>query len=254
ALAQRQSQARAAQTLLQRRIDLNEVLEQVSMQVLRNTDPGVGNGEADIPVTFGSRGNPYLALLGELQRVRDEVTQDLRQLLVIGVQARDVPGLFENQVDRVAIQNWPEHPPQRREQIEHVEPGGRDGDSSRFDFRQVEQIVDHLAELHGRAADEHYLLVLLGAQRSIQFVAEQPRDAADRAQWRPEFVAHVGQEPAVQIGGLAQLVGLGVEFGIQGENALVGFLELGAQQFVLAAQFFNSLGLRALRRHRINHR
>ncbi len=67
-------------------------------------------------------------------------------------------------------------------------------------------------------------------------------------------MAHVGQEPAFQIGGLPQLLGLGVEFGIQGKNALVGFLELGAQQFVFAAQFFNSLGLRALRRHRINHR
>ncbi|MNI80003.1 hypothetical protein D3C73_1364980 [compost metagenome] len=42
-------------------------------------------------------------------------------------------------------------------------------------------------------------------------------------------MAHVGQEAAFQVRSLAQLFGLVVEFGIQRQYALVGFIQLGAQ-------------------------
>ena len=61
-------------------------------------------------------------------------------------------------------------------------------------------------------------------------VEQQARDAADRADRRAELVAHVGQEAALELGGLAQLLGLGVEFGVERDHAAVGFLELGSQR------------------------
>ena len=49
---------------------------------------------------------------------------------------------------------------------------------------------------------------------------------ADR---RAELMAHVGQEAALEFGGLAQLLGLRVELGIERDHAAVGLLEFGAQ-------------------------
>ncbi|MNO77518.1 hypothetical protein D3C76_686320 [compost metagenome] len=42
-------------------------------------------------------------------------------------------------------------------------------------------------------------------------------------------MAHVGQEAAFEVRGLAQLLGLVVEFGIQRQDALVGFIQFGTQ-------------------------
>ena len=50
------------------------------------------------------------------------------------------------------------------------------------------------------------------------------------AERRAELVAHVRQEAALEVGGLAQLRGLVVELGVQRDHALVGFVEFGAQR------------------------
>ncbi|MNG22005.1 hypothetical protein D3C84_1064430 [compost metagenome] len=70
---------------------------------------------------------------------------------------------------------------------------------------------------------------MLGAQGAVEFVAQQTGDAQDRAQWRAELMAHVRQEAALEVRGLAQLIGLGVQLGVQRQHALVGFIQLGAQ-------------------------
>jgi hypothetical protein len=50
---------------------------------------------------------------GEFQRVGNEIAQDLRELLVVGVQARQSDRLFENQINRRCIDDRPEHAAQR---------------------------------------------------------------------------------------------------------------------------------------------
>ena len=111
---------------------------------------------------------------------------------------------------------------------EIVDPAG-------LDLGQVEQVVDHLGRV--RAAEVWMkldLLLLLVGQRAVEPVQQDPRDAADRAERRPELVAHVGQEAALQVGGLAQLVGVVVELGVQRDDALVGLGQLGRQRVDLA--------------------
>ncbi|WP_242603310.1 hypothetical protein [Xanthomonas citri] len=61
-------------------------------------------------------------------------------------------------------------------------------------------------------------------------------------------MAHVRQKAALEFGHVAQLFGLLVELGIQGQHALVGFFQLFAQGLVLLAQAFkfSHLGCRQI--------
>jgi hypothetical protein len=130
--------------------------------------------------------------------------------------------LLEHDGDLVVRDDRPEHAAQRGEEIHHVEPRRRDRDASRFDLREIEQVVHHLVEVHGRALDESELLLLLLVERPVQAVEHDARDAADRAERRAEFVTHVGEESALQIRCLAQLHRRIVELGVESDDAAIG--------------------------------
>jgi hypothetical protein len=145
------------------------------------------------------------------------------------------------------VQDRLEHAAQRREQIDHLEPGGRDGDAAGFDLGQIEQVVDHFRQLEGRGPDELELLLLLVRQRAVELVLQDPRDALDGAERGAELVAHVGEEPALEIGRFAQPHGVVVELGVQREHALVRLGELRRQRRDLgleAGDFLLQIGRR----------
>ena len=52
----------------------------------------------------------------------------------------------------------------------------------------------------------------------------------DRAERRPELVAHVREEPALQVGGIPQPVGVVVELGVERQDAPIGLGQLGRQR------------------------
>ena len=169
------------------------------MQLGRNAQASVLYRKADLVRTFHAGRHAHLTLQGELQGIGDKVAQDLRQLLVIGVELGQARGLFKDEVHRRGVDDRAEHPAQCREQVEHVKPGRRDGDAPGLDLGQVQQVVHHLAQLARRAADEAYLGLLLGAQGAVEFIGKQAGDAQDRAQGRAEFMTHVRQEAAFQV-------------------------------------------------------
>ncbi len=181
ALAQRQAEPGAAQALLDRRLDLGEVLEDRVLQFLRDADAGVGHRERDRVVVVLHRCDAHLALGRELERVGDVVAQDLRQLAVVGEQclllaARLVEDQHHVRVDEDRL----EHAAQRREQVDELEPLRRDLDAAGLDLRQVEQVVDHLAELDRGAVDEADLALLLLGQRPVDAVDQHAGQPADR--------------------------------------------------------------------------
>ena len=57
-------------------------------------------------------------------------------------------------------------------------------------------------------------------------VQQQPRQRQDRVQRRAELVAHVREELRLQLVGATQVVGALVQFGVQGDHAAVGVLQL----------------------------
>ena len=109
----------------------------------------------------------------------------------------------------------------------------RDGERRRhaprlagLDLGEVEQVVDQLGQVLGRLADEADLRLLLRGQLAVAARQQQPRQRQDRVQRRAELVAHVRQEPRLQLVGAAQVVGALVELGVQRDDAAVGVLQL----------------------------
>ena len=128
--------------------------------------------------------------------------------------------LLEDQRDGRHRQEGLEHAAQRREQIDHLEPLGRDADPPCLDLGQIEQVVDHFAQLDGRFLDKVHLLLLFVRQGSVHPIEQEPRQAADRPERRAELVAHVGEKPAFQLRRFLQRPGRVIQFGVQATTPL----------------------------------
>jgi hypothetical protein len=171
--------------------------------------------------------DPHLAALGVLQRVRDEVAQDLRHLALIRVDRRHTLRFLEHQSERLVDQQRPQHPPKRAEQRRHLERRGTNLDLPGFDLRQVEQIVDEIGELLRRLADVVDLVLLIAVR--AETVGQQIDQRQNRVHRRPELVGHVRQEPRLHFVGAAKMIGAFVELGVECDDAAVGVFELTVQ-------------------------
>ena len=217
---------------------------------------------------IGRRPDPHLAALGELDRVGDEVAQDLRHLAFVGVERRHVRRILEHQRDGIADQQRPQHAAQRAEQRCDGERRRHHDDLAGLHLGEVEQIVDQLGQVLGRLADEADLRLLLRRQLAVAARQQQPRQRQDRVQRRAELVAHVRQELRLQLVRATQMIGALVQLGIQRDDAAVGvlqflieplqvllarlqLLELQQDLLVLPADFLHGIG-RTIRRQRVH--
>ena len=108
-------------------LDLDELLEDPLLVRARDADAGVSDRERDlVSGRLHRRRDPDLAALGELQRVRDEVAQDLRHLRLVGAKARQTLGLLEDEAHGVAHQERAQHAAEGAEQVGDLE-GRSDG-------------------------------------------------------------------------------------------------------------------------------
>src|SRR5262249_55278714 len=118
------------------------------------------------------RPDAHLAVFGELQRVRNEVTQNLRDFSFVRVERRNFAGFFKNEVNRFAGEHWPEDAAQRAEQVFDGELGRMNIRLPGLDLRQVEQITDHLQQPHGALLDKADLLLLLLVQIPVTAIEQ----------------------------------------------------------------------------------
>jgi hypothetical protein len=212
---------------LQVGVDLRVLLEDARLVLRRDADAGVGDRE-DHRVAAPLPGrDPHLPLLRVLQRIGDEVAQDLRDLRLVGEEGREVVRLLDHQLDRLGLgQERPEHAAQRAEEVRHAELGGADRDLARLHLGQVEDVVDDLGQRLGAVHDETDLLVLLDGERPVETIEEDPRQADDRVHRRAQLVRHVRQEARLHLPGSLQIIGPLVQLGQQGHHAAVGVLQL----------------------------
>ena len=99
---QRQAQARSVDVPLQPRLDLAEFLENALVVVRERSRCRYRGPEKTISLPSGvvTRGDPHLALLGELERIGNQVAQDLRDLSLVGEELRQVLRRIEEKLDR----------------------------------------------------------------------------------------------------------------------------------------------------------
>jgi hypothetical protein len=175
------------------------------------------------------RGHPDLAALGELERVREEVAQDLRHLALVRAQERHVFGLLEHEGHRLVHEQRAQHAAQGGEEVPEIELRRPHDRLARLHRREVEQVVHQLGQVVGGLADIAHLPALLRGERALAVVEQERRQRPHRVQRRAELVAHVRQKARLELVGAPQRVRLLVELGVERDDAAVGVLELGVE-------------------------
>ncbi len=161
----------------------------------------------------GPHADDDVAALGELDGVADQVDEDLAQPLGV---AEDGGGHVRldppRQVDAFAMRGERQAGQALAQQGPDVERRPIQLQASRFDLREVEDVVDDPQQRRRRAADGVEIVPLIGRQRRRR---EQFRHAQHAVHRRADLVAHVGHElalgPARGLGGFlreAQVAGL----------------------------------------------
>src|SRR5262245_40533748 len=232
ALRQRQSKARPPEAPLQGMLDLRELVEDAFLILFGDADARVGDGE-DHGLVVGVQlgGHSDLSVLGVLQRVRDEVAENLRDLALVGPHGWNVLRLVEEEADRLVEEKRTQHAAKRAKQIGDLELADAHVDLAGFDLREIQEIVDDLGKVLGSLAQIDDLGL------AVRAPLEQPAEREDRVHGRPELVRHVREEARLELVGASQMIGLLVELGIQRDDAPVRVLELAVQshELVLAA-------------------
>ena len=79
--------------------------------------------------------------------------------------------------------------------MRHVEVDLLDREFAGFDLREVEDVVDDLQQRHRRVFGDLQVFALIRVDRQIKREIGHPDQAIH---WRSDFVAHIGQEVALE--------------------------------------------------------
>ena len=101
------------------------------------------------PRRFHPRSDANFSTLRELQRVRQQIPEHLRDLRFIGVERRQIRHIVKYEGHRSIEEQRFEHAAKRAEERLHFEIRGPDRALARFDLRQIKQVVDEIRELFG---------------------------------------------------------------------------------------------------------
>ena len=183
--------------------NLPELLEHVLEIVRRDAHPGVAYRNARLITGPAPLDDDPAAFGRELDGVGEQVVDDLAQPAAIG---RDRSVLaIEHHLDRLAVSQGPQPLHRLPEGCAEREGLTLQVDPSGLDLREIQHVVDQRQEMIATAVDVLDPLVRNAALPSGEgFVAHQGREADDRAQGRPQLMAHAGQEVALRLAGLLQ--------------------------------------------------
>ncbi len=193
-----EAEARAAEGPRGRGVRLGEWLEQPRLLLGPHADPGVDDRETN-PPAFRCRGprridlEAHAARLGELDRVADQVHQDLADPRRIRAHVRrrlardgdlEPEPLAGGVLAEQALDLAHEIGQRERHRLEHQLP--------RLDLREVEDVVDEAEQVLAVAPDG--VDVALALRPAQPAVGEQLGVPEHRGHGRPDLMAHVRQE------------------------------------------------------------
>ena len=185
-----------AESARRRGVRLSEGVEDEPALVGRDPDARVLHGHAQGYVLgghgLGVDANGDFALLGELDRVADQIDEDLADPPGIADEVvRDTRTNLVRELERLGVG-------ERRERLDRLGQGLPQGEGHRLeleptglDLRKVEDVVDDGEQGLARAVDGFGVVALLARELGVQ----QERGHADHAvHRRPDLVAHRRQE------------------------------------------------------------
>jgi hypothetical protein len=241
-----EAQAGAAELAAGAAVGLPERFEDDGQLVRRNADAGIAHGEADAAgrVRFHAKRDP--AGLGELERVGDQVLQDLQQPLRVtdhlrGRARRDLGSEGQALLARQRVEGLAQalqHRGQRHRVVGQLDVPG-------LDLGQVEDVVDQRKQVAVGIVDRPGVLHLLLGQVAVLVVGQQPGQDQRAVQRRAQLVRHVRQEFGLVAAGGLQRAGVAHQFRLRLEQRLllafqlpgaflqphVGLLQLGLLGF-----------------------
>ncbi len=176
--------------------DLAELLE--DQRLVRRRDPGsgVGDGHPHEAVVGDGLDRDRSAVRGELDRVRQEVVQDLADAATVRDESIDGAEIRDRQV--LPFGQRPESGDRFGHQAAEVERRPIELETARLDLGQVENLVDQREEVQPARVDVldpliwHEPAVALARLRPHEL--GEPKDGRER---RPELVTHVCDEVAL---------------------------------------------------------
>ena len=170
-----EAQAGAAVLAVGPAVGLAEGLEDHVLLFGRDADALIGDAEADRALhRAGHRPQHHLALVGELERVRQQVLQDLANAAAVGLDAFRHPGLDGADQSQALLlrhrlevaQKVVDHRPDRGRLRVQVDLAGLDGG-------EVEDVVDQRQQVFAAGRDRLRVLHLLLAEVAVLVVGQE---------------------------------------------------------------------------------
>jgi hypothetical protein len=176
----------AAVLARRRRIGLRERPEQALLAFRREPDAGVAHGEPQLDraraVRRGADRQHDLAGVGELDRVRQEVEQDLAQARhVADDRGRNVAVEVVDEVQALLHGARGDEVERGLDALAQVERLRLELHPVRLDLAEVEHVVDDRQQRIARLADRRDVVVLLGVERRVRAVARSCRSPRSSA-------------------------------------------------------------------------
>jgi hypothetical protein len=227
-------------------VALLEGLEHDGPQLVADADAGVVDVEGHdlglaqpvgerVPVHVGGDPQADLALVGELDRVGEEVLEDLLQPSGVGVEL--VVAGVELDVQRQALvrRHLLEPLDDRGDRVLDADRGGGDVHPAGLDLGQVEDVVDQVEQVVARPVDRLGELALLVVEH-LGVVGEHAGEDQHAVERRPQLVGHVGEELGLVARRPGELLGPFLDLG-------AGPLDLGVGELDRALLGLEQLGL-----------
>src|SRR5438105_13059077 len=148
------------------------------------------------PSLGGNRyGKAHRTMLGELERIRQQILEHLLQTLRVSDQTPGelrIGGHLECQLP--ALRLVPERPAHHLQQVGKEYFLRLDRDSAGLNFGEIENVADQVQQVGASAVNGARELDLLGGQVVIWVFAELLTQDKDRVQRRPQLVRHVREK------------------------------------------------------------
>ena len=167
---------------------------------------------ADQPLVGAGDRERHRALVRELERVRQQVLDDLLQPLDVGDQRLRQRLLdVDPEVEVLRLGEVAEAPLDRAVQVVDAHLADVDRDRARLDLRQVEDVVDQHQQVVARRVDRLRELDLLAGQVAVRVLAQLVGEDQQAVERRAQLVRHVGEELGLVLRGERELLGLLLE-------------------------------------------
>ncbi len=224
--ADRETEPGAAVLPARAAISLLERLENDLLLVLRDADAGIGHREGqhrargverlvvDAPLGDGRLRDREADAprLRELERVREEVPEDLTEPHLVGTdRIRHTRRDLDVELQVLVVGDVPESPIDVVAQIGDSDLDDVDAHRPGFDLGKVEDLVDEREEIRARLMNGARVLDLPRGEVLVPVVDELPREDEQAVQRRAKLVRHVREELRLVAGRQGQLLGLLLE-------------------------------------------